>query len=372
MKYCKKCVTPDTKPGIVFDKEGVCPACRHAEKKKLVDWKKRFGELKKLCNKYRRKDGYYDCMIAVSGGKDSHYQIYVIKELLGMNPLLVSAASTFSLTETGRRNFLNMGDSFGCDIIILQENQKASRIMTRVGFEEWGRGAYPIDTAIYVFPIRVAINYNIPLVIYGENVSYEYGGTQDNLGETYSALDQIYNTVTYPLDLDFWKKKGLSEKDLNAFIYPTKEEIQKAKLDPMYLSYFVPWDGYYHYQIAKQYGFRTIHHEWRREGWVDEYSQIDTIGYLIDEWLKYPKFGFGNATNYASRWVRNGSISREEATELVRKYDHVLDERALDDFLNFTRYKDKEFWDIVEKFWNQKIFEKIDGVWRMKENCKIK
>jgi N-acetyl sugar amidotransferase len=355
---------PDTKPGVILDNEGVCQACRAYERRKTIDWKARWKELEKLCDKYRRKDGYYDCIIAVSGGKDSYYQVYVMKELLGMNPLLVTAQSTFSWTKTGLHNFSNISDVFGCDIVALHLNLDVARKMTRVAFEETGFGAMPMDLAIYVFPIRVAINYNIPFILYGENVSYEYGGVQKE--ETYSAKDQIYNTVATPINLKYWQQRGVTKKDLNALIYPSQEEIEKAKLDPAFLSYFVPWDGYQHYEIAKRYGFRDATHEWKREGYIEDYDQIDTIGYLVNAWLKYPKYGFARATDVSCYWIRSGRITRDEGIQYVKEHDHKLDQIMLDDWLAFTRYTDREFWNIVEKFYNRNIFEKVDGIWQLK------
>ena len=364
MRYCKKCVQPDTKPGVKLDQEGICPACRHYEKRKTIDWDARWEKLEKLCDKYRRNDGYWDCLIAVSGGKDSYYQIHILKNKLGMNPLLVTANTTFSITEAGRHNFLNMGDAFGCDNITLNLNLDLARRMTRIAFEESGFGAMPMDLAIYVFPIRIAINYNIPLVFYGENVSYEYGGTQEK--ETYSAKEQILNTVATPIDLKYWEKRGVKRKELNALIYPTKEEIEKAKLEPAYLSYFLPWDGWHNYQIAKRYGFKHIKTEWRREGYLEDYDQVDTIGYLVNAWLKYPKFGFSRATDVSNYWIRSGRITREEGIQNVKKHDHELDQRMLDDWLAFTGYTHKEFWEIVDKFYNKNIFHKVNGEWKLK------
>jgi N-acetyl sugar amidotransferase len=355
---------PDTKPGVVLDDEGVCQACKGYERRKTIDWDARWDELKQVCDRYRRDDGYYDCIIAASGGKDSTYQIYVMKELMGMNPLIVCAASYFSMTEVGIHNFNNMADSFGCDILALHLNRDAARKMTRVAFEETGFGAYPMDLSIYVFPIRAALNYDIPLIIYGENVSYEYGGVQKE--ETYSAKEQIYNTVTKPLDMAYWESKNITKKDINPLIYPTVEEIEAAKLDPIYLSYFMPWDGYKNYQIAKQYGFKNAYHEWQREGYIENYDQIDTIGYLVNAWLKYPKFGFCRATDVGCYWIRSGKMTREEVIKLVKEHDHKLDERMLDDWLEFTGYTRKEFWQIVDKFYNRDIFENKDGYWQLK------
>jgi len=368
IKYCKKCVMPNTRPGIVFDNQDVCSACRNYEKRETIDWKKRWDELKQLCDKYRSKDGSHDCMIAVSSGKDSHYQIYVMKELMGMNPLLVSADTLFSWTETGRKNFKNLGESFGCDVITLTLNSKINRKMVRVGFEEWGRAAYPMDLAIYVYPIRMAINFNIPLLVYGENVSYEYGGYQTK--ETYSCKEQIMNDVTKPIDFDFWAKRGVHRKDLNQFIYPSVEEINESKIDPIYLSYFAPWNSYQHYLIAKQWGFRDLGNEWKRAGHLDDFTQIDTVGYLMDAWLKYPKFGHQQVTDIASRMVRYGYMTRAEAVEAANKEDYKLDDKILDDFLAFTGYSNREFWEILEKFWNRDIFEKVNGEWKLKNKLK--
>lgn len=363
---------PDTRPGMIIDEEGVCPACRHYDIRKKIDYNNRRKELEELCNKYRSKDGYYDCIIAVSSGKDSHYQVHMMKNILNMNPLLVTVDTVFSWTETGRRNFVNLGEAFGCNVLTLTLSSKIARKMIQVSFEEWGRAAYPMDLAIYVFPLRVAINYGIPLVVYGENVSYEYGGVQEDVGETYSAKKQIYNTVAEPLDLEFWEKRSIKQKELNQLIYPTIEEIEKTKLDPIYLSYFIRWNSHHNYEIAKKYGFKELTHEWVRDGHIDGYTQIDTVGYLMDGWLKYPKFGHQQATDIASRMVRYGLLTRDEAVDIVNKIDHKLDDRVLDDFLNFTRFTNEEFWEILDKFWNREIFEKVDGLWRKKESCMLK
>jgi N-acetyl sugar amidotransferase len=357
---------PDTRPGIVFDKEGVCHACRVAERKKKIDWDGRMEELEKLCDKYRRNDDYYDCIIAVSGGKDSHYQIYVMKKLMKMNPLLINVYN-FSWTNAGLHNFNNMSEVFGCDTISLHLNRKVARKMLRKAFENLGSPCWYWDMAVYVFPIRMGINMKIPLIVYGENVSYEYGGFQRE--ETYSAKKQIENDCVKDVGgLDFWVDEDISKKDLNACVYPTKEEIKNVKIEPIYLSYFVLWDGQKNLELAQQYGFISLNNtdEWHREGYIEGYDQIDAIGYLVHPWLKYPKYGHARTTDVCSYWIRNNRITREEGIELVRKHDSKLDPRALKDFLDFTGYTEKEFWNITEKFYNVDIFEKIRGQWKLK------
>lgn len=366
MRYCKKCVMPDTRPGVVFDEEGVCHACRIAERKKEVDWDARMRELNNLCDKYRGANGnYYDCIIAVSGGKDSCFQIYIMKEVMKMNPLLINV-SNFSWTKTGLRNFNNMSETFGCDTISLHLNRKVARKMVRKAYEKLGSPNWYWDQAVYVFPIRMGINMKIPLIVYGENVSYEYGGFQRE--ETYSAKNQIKNDIVKNVDWDFWLDKDITMKDLNAVVYPIKKEIEEAKLEPIYLSYFVPWDGYHNYEVAKKHGFKSLDDtkEWKREGYIESYDQIDAIGYLVHPWLKYPKYGHARVTDVCCYWIRSGRISRDEAIELIKEHDHKLDPKALKDFLDFTSYTEKEFWEIVEKFWNRDIFEKVDGKWKLK------
>ena len=364
MKYCKNCLMPGTKPGLILDNQGICQACRHYEIRKTVDYSARFEELKNLADKYRREDGSNDCIIAISGGKDSHFQVYVMKELLGMNPLLVSVSDPFSKTKAGQHNFQNIADTFGCDIIALHQNPSLVRKMVRIAFEEMGSPTWPIDRAIYTFPLKMAIRWKIPLVIYGENVSWEYGGVLQE--ETYNAIDQIKNDVVKSIDWDFWFDHSISRKEIEMLRNPTDEEIVSAGLEPIYLSYFIPWDGYKNFQVAKRYGFRDLSHEWRREGFIEDYDQVDSIAYLVHPWLKYPKFGFARATDVVGYWIRSGRITIKEGARLIRDNDHKLDQRALDDFLRFTGFTDKEFWDVVERLYNQDIFEKVDSVWRLK------
>lgn len=367
MKYCKKCVMPDTRPGIKFDEKGVCFPCRVAEERKEIIWDKRLEELKELCDRYRGKNGdYYDCIVTVSGGKDSHFQVHVMKELMKMNPLLVNVHN-FSWTKTGLHNFNNLSDVFGCDTISLHINRKLARKMLWKAFVKLGSPTWIWDKAVYAFPLRVGINYHIPLIVYGENVSYEYGGYLRE--ETYSAKDQIHNDVVKPVDWDFWLEDEITMKDFNSVIYPTKEEIEEAELEPIYLSYFVPWDGYKNMELAKKYGFKSLNDtgEWPREGYIDDYDQIDAIGYLVHPWLKYPKYGHARATDVACYWIRTGRITREEGIRLVKEHDHRLDRRALKDFLDFVGHSEEEFWQVVDKFYNKDIFEKVNGQWRLKD-----
>lgn len=355
---------PDTRPGIKFNEEGICYPCLTHEKRATIDWNKRWNELEQLADRYRGSNGdYYDCIITASSGKDSHYQVYTMKERLGMNPLLVSL-DNFSWTETGRYNQRNMSDEFGCDLHLLMLSFKTARKLFRKGFEKELIPCWYWDRAVYTYPLQIAIKLGIPLIVYGENINYEYGGAQTE--ETYSALDQVNNNVVKPIPWDYWLGDGVQMKDLNPLINPTPEEIAAAKLEPIYLSYFEAWDGLRNVRVAQEHGFKTLEEEWVREGLSENYEQIDTIGYNVHPWFKYIKFGHQHNTDILSQWVRQGEITRAEAVERVKDREHILDRRMLADFLDFLQITEEHFWDVVGKFANRDILTLQDGYWRLK------
>lgn len=357
---------PSTRPGITFNEEGVCAACQSYERRKEVDYTKRWQELEVLCDKYRGSNGPngYDCMIAVSGGKDSHFQVYTFKEKLGMNPLLVSVEDNFPMTKAGVHNLKNISEAFGCDLISIKPNIKVQKIITKFAFEEYGRPTYLIDRYIYTYPLHMSLKFNTPLLVYGENVSYEYGGT--DAIETYSAKEQINNGVACGIPFDEILSTGVKEKELNFFSVPRSSEIET--LEPIYLSYFVEWNSFKNYEIAKKNGFHDLTHEWERTNHVEQFDQIESPGFLVGGWLKYPKFGHARATDYAAMMVRYGMINRDKAIDLVKLHDHDLDPRTVREFCRFAGYTEKEFWAVVEKFYNQEIFEKkiTDVTWQLK------
>ena len=365
MRYCKRCVMPDTRPGITFNEEGVCSACQSYERRDRIDWNGRFQELEALCDKYRGRNGDgYDCAIAVSGGKDSHYQVYLMKEVLRMNPILFSVEDNFPMTEAGKHNIRNISEEFGCPIISMKPDIRAQKKLMRYMFEAYGKPTWYVDRLIYTYPLLMAAQFNTPLLVYGENISYEYGGV--GYEETYSAREQINNGVASEVDeQELIEKAGVTAQDLFLTRAPAPEVLEK--LDPIYISYFVPWNSVEHAVFARQHGFHDLTHEWKRTQCVEDFDQVDSRAYLVHPWLKYPKFGHSSATDYASRLVRYGLISREKAVQLVREHDSALDPLCVRDFCEFCGYTEAEFWAIVDRFYNKTLFTKNSlGEWILK------
>lgn len=365
MKHCVRCVMPDTRPGISFNAEGVCSACQSYEKRGQVDWEARMREFEELCDKYRGMNGPggYDCAIAVSGGKDSHYQIHFMKEKMGMNPILFSVEDNFTMTNAGVSNLKNISETFGCNIISLKPDIKTQKILMRKTFERYGKPTWFIDRLIYTYPLNMAVKFNTPLLVYGENVSYEYGGADAK--ETYSAREILQNGAASDIPMDELIGGGVTERELSLTAAPTLAQLEM--LDPIYLSYFIPWNSISNYEFAKRRGFRDLTHEWRRTMCVEDFDQVDSYAYLVHAWMKYPKFGHACATDYASRFVRHGLMTREQAAEIVRKHDHELDSRAVEDFIAFTGYSYTEFYNIIDRFYNQDLFVKNEyGCWELR------
>lgn len=365
MKYCIKCLMPNTRPGLKFDNNGVCYACINYEKQKQIDWNARWNHLEQLCKKYRGSNGNnYDCAIAVSGGKDSHFQVYVIKEKLKMNPLLLSVGN-IDWTEIGRKNLENISETFGCDILMFNPNRKIAQKMFKKAFEDIGSPSWYIDSLIYSYPVKISMNLGIKFLVYGEDVNHTYGGEFND--ETPSALLQPKNDVVKDVWDNWFKDGSITEKDLESAKQPNIEEVKKSGLESIYLSYFVPWSSHHNYEVAKLWGFRHLAHEYQREGSIDVYDQIDSIGYLLNPFLKYLKFGHSVATDMASRWIRYGLKTREEMISVVEKYDGQLDQGIIEKFCEFTKISFREFWEIMDKWYNPKFFEKDkDGVWHSK------
>jgi len=369
VRYCKKCVMPDTRPRIVFDEEGVCNACRYAEKKKKIDWNKRKEQFKKILDGYRSKDPTkYDCVIPASGGKDSTCIAYVMKHEYEMNPLAVTFAPVM-YTDPGFKNSENFR-KMGIDHVIFYPNRDVLRKLCRKMLVNYGDPFIPWVTGIYSTPLRIAINFKIPLVIYAECGEAEYGGSTEK-DEDFEIHEEDLKKFVRTGDAKDWKypenwvNEDISLSDLNPYLFPNQEELDRAGVKPIYFAYFHPWHSYENYRFVKEkIGFNEV--EGRIEGSYQNYSSIDDKMDGLYMHLMYLKFGFARATKDACKDIRDGRLTRDEAIELVRKYDGEFPRRDLKEILEFLDMTEEELWEVLEKFRNKKLFEKVNGKWRLK------
>lgn len=357
MKYCTKCLFPSTKPDLQFDENGVCAACINAEKKDNIDWKARKNQLIEILEKNRSKDGSrYDCIIPVSGGKDSHYQTHVIKNEFGLNPLLVSFHPR-DFTETGRKNIENI-KNFGVDFIEFSADPIIYKKLAKFGLMELGDGAWPEHIGIFIVPAQVAVAFKIPLIIWGENPQLEYGGDEEISSQPY--LDREWNEKHGGFFLDQvmpqdMVKQGIELKDLKPYLYPSDDEIREVGVTGIFLGYYMKWDARKQLEVVKQKGFNVL--DEHTEGTFTNYENLDTKYVSFHDYFKFLKFGYGRATDHASIDIRNGRLTREEGLKLVKKYEGKIPTKYLKEFLEDFELTESEFFKICDKFTNKSLFK---------------
>ena len=342
MRTCTKCGFPDTRPGSIFV-EGVCQACINYEKRSEVDWLGRATILQELCEDAKENTGsQYDCLIPVSGGKDSYTLVHLMTNL-GMKPLLVTVTDSFTHTKAGSHNLRNMITKFGLNHWQYTINHDLFIRATRAAFEATGEALKFVEYAIYTIPVMLAQALDIPLVVFGENSAYEYGSTDE---DDFNANSQILNMVQkIEGERKWWKSVGVSNAEVNS-ILPSED---KPMPQVIYMSYFRPWSSTDNLEIARKYGFRDLGGEWDRKGTIENFEQMDSVAYMVHPWLKYPKFGFQRTTDIATRRVRQGLLTLPDAQKLIAENDPILDPLAKKDFCDTCGYTDEVFWAIVEK-----------------------
>jgi N-acetyl sugar amidotransferase len=309
---------PDTKPDLRFE-DGVCNACLNYERRREIDWDARRRELTEILERYRSRDGnYYDCIVPVSGGKDSTYQVVRLLQL-GANPLCVTA-TTDSLSDIGRRNIENI-KRLGVDYIEVSVNPVIRRRINRLALTQVGDISWPEHVTIFTIPVRVAVQLNIRLIVWGENAQNEYGGpaaAAEDRTLTRRWLEEFGGLLGLRVS-DLIGKDGIQQRDLIQYTYPRDEELQQAAVTGLFLGYYLPWDGYQNALIAQAHGFETYHRT--VEGSLVNYENLDNHQTGIHDYFKFLKFAFGRATDLACSHVRRGRLTRRDALELTRIHD---------------------------------------------------
>lgn len=315
IRYCINCLFPKTKPDLIINDDGICNACVNYNERPLVDWEKRNKEFKDLA-KDIKSNNYWDCIIPVSGGKDSTYQAIIAKEN-GLNPLLVNSR-TCDLSDIGRRNLENLRN-LGFDLIEIAPNAKVRSKLNLIGLQEVGDISWPEHIGMFTIPFTIAVKFNISVIFYGENPQHEYGGPEhfvNNAHQDRRWLEEIGGTLGLRVE-DILLKDGFSDKDLAIYKFPSPENLKKQNIKAYYLGYFFPWNGLSNFLVAQSNGMETLSQP--VEGSYVNYENLDNHQNGIHEYLKILKHGYGRITDQASILIRRGIITRSQGLEIVKK-----------------------------------------------------
>jgi len=386
VKFCKKCVISNQRPSstvefkhtkdkkketISFGKDGVCDACRYAEYKDAqINWKAREKELIKLCDKYRSKNGYYDCIVPGSGGKDSSFTAHILKYKYGMNPLTVTWAPHL-YTGIGWQNFINWSHKGGFDNILFTPNGRVHRLLTKLAFENLLHPFQPFIIGQRNVGPRFALMYKVPLVFWGENQA-EYGNKiKENDLPTMQERFFAQNVTPDNLFLGGVSAKTLikdgkiSTNELNPYFPAPYKELKKIGIQVHYLGYYLKWDPQEcYYYASKHTGFQS--NTERTEGSYSKYSSIDD---KIDPFHYYTtliKFGIGRATYDAAQEIRNKKITREEGVALVKRFDQEFPQKYFKEFLEYIDLNEEKFWKIINNGRSPHLWKKGGGEWKLK------
>jgi N-acetyl sugar amidotransferase len=359
IRYCSRCLYPETKPDIWFDDRGVCSACVGFERRKVVDWALRREEFLNVTGRYRSPNGSnYDCIVPVSGGKDSTYQVIRVLEQ-GLNPVCVTA-TTDSPSKIGRRNLQNIS-KLGVDHIEVTMNPVVRRRINRLALIEIGDISWPEHVSIFTVPVRMAVQLKVPLLVWGENAQNEYGGpaaAQENNVLDRSWLEEFGGLLGLRVS-DFVGLEGITRRDLVQYHYPSDEELRSVGVTGIFLGYYFPWDGYQNALIAQGHGFETF--RTTVEGSLANYENLDNFQTGIHDYFKYLKFGFGRATDIANNHIRRGRLSREDAIALVKRHDGKFPwtylGRPIADILREIDITIDEFQLICDRYTNKRLFK---------------
>ncbi len=362
MKYCLKCVLPDTRPGLIIGNDGVCNACKSSGSKyDTIDWAGREKQFREVVRNAQRRGSGYDCVIPVSGGKDSTWQVVRCLEF-GMHPLAVTW-KTPARTVVGRKNLENL-ISLGVDHIDYSINPNVEKKFMLKALERFGSTAIPMHLALFNIPLKIAVKFDIPLVVWGENSAFEYGTDEEEL--TGFKLDSNWLKkfgVSHGTTAHDWIDDQLSEKELTPYFGPGDSELEEKNVLAVFLGYYFPWDPEVTYRVAKEHGFKSSL-EGPKTGYYD-YADIDDDFISIHHYLKWYKFGFTRLFDNLSLEIRNGRLSRDDAIDIIRRKGDQTPYGDIEKFCIFAGITTEKFFRTIEKFRNTTIWKYVDGVWKM-------
>ena len=369
MNYCKRCVLPDTKPGLTFDEQGICSACRFVESKKKIDWETRQNKLRELCNSIRGMNGHgYDCVVPVSGGKDSVYQVHMMKNVYGLKVLAVNVSAHIHTSE-GILNLNSMIENLDIDLIKVNVRPSTLKKTRMLGFRKKGNIGYAEHRIVFSAVARVALFYKVPLIVWGEDIATEFGGNISKSSEDGSADDLINNDLFREIGFEDLVGDEVNQNELFFYHHPDIKELKQANIKTIYLGHYHWWDGTKNFEFAKKYGFIS-----RKKGPLSgnilDYDNIDEKLCEINIWFKFLKFGFWRPTDQTCYKIWNGYMTRDEAVEKVNKIQYDFPSEYLQDFLDYHDLDENEFWNLAEKWRNKNIWHMVGNKWCLKNELK--
>jgi N-acetyl sugar amidotransferase len=369
MQYCKSCVYPGSSAvPLAFEESGNCSGCRTSAQKIEIDWDFRRKRFERLIEQYSCEDGkYYDCIIPVSGGKDSYFQTHIIKEIYGLNPLLVTYHGN-NYTQTGMKNLINMREVFGVDHIFFTPSIYVLKALNRLGMLMMGDMNWHAHAGIFTYPIRVAVQQNIPLMIWGEHGFMDLGGMHsynDFVEFTYRYRHEHclrgYEWHDFVEQAHHYKEK-LLEENLIAWMYPTDEEIDQVGVRGIYIANYFKWDANEHGPLmVEKYGFMESEEPFERT--YRTMSNLDDMHENgIHDYMKFIKFGYGRATDHVCKDIRSNLMTREQGIEIVKKMDHIKS-KDLFRWLEYVGWDEKQFDTVADSFRDPRVWWIQDGQW---------
>ena len=366
MKYCKRCVQPDTRPGIYFNKDGVCGACLYEDDvNQNIDWEGRENELKEIV-KWAKKTTKmpYDCVIGVSGGKDSTFQALYARDVLGMRVLLVNSEPE-GISDIGSHNMENLV-SLGFDTIKMRPNPTVIKKLMKRDFYKCLNPVKITEYSLWSSTYIIADKFNIPLIIQGENPGLTLGVRKTGVGTNNNSLN-ANKLDTLSEDWKMYVDDGLDEKDM-FFYYYDRESLDRKNIRGVWLQYYVKeWSAPHNVEFSQSHGLK-IREDFDPEdiGTYVGYYQMDSDIVQVNQLLKYVKFGFGQCTDHACYDIRAGRLDREEAIELVRKYDGKCADRYIECFCDAIGITMDEFWRVADSFRGPMWKKDAKGKWVLK------
>ncbi len=386
VRFCKRCVISNQRPSsavefrhradskkvtIAFDDEGICDACRYAERKDAeVDWEEREAGLRELCERFRSRNGAYDCLAPGSGGKDSVFASHILKAKYGMHPLTVTW-SPHLYTDVGWRNFQNWIHKGGFDNYLFTPNGEVHRTLTRLAFVNLLRPFQPFILGQKNFAPKMALRFGLPLVFYGENEA-EYGNA---IGENTDARRKLDYFAAAQEDWDSlylggvalseMEALGIQPAQLEPYLPPDPDALEAAGTEVHYLGYYLKWMPQQNYYYSVEHcGFEA--NSERTEGTYSKYNSIDDKTDPFHYWTTLVKFGIGRVTYDASQEIRNHHIDREEAVALVHRYDEEFPRKFFPEFLEHLNLEEAEFFEIADSFRSSHLWEKTNVGWALR------